>query len=80
MSRCCGSSSGHVAYTAGKTRPSPTVVLVSAEEWQLLQELESAESTAWWRRDAAECAASGEQSESGEDGPGLDEAVFAIVC
>jgi PHD/YefM family antitoxin component YafN of YafNO toxin-antitoxin module len=36
------------------------VVLVSAEEWQRLQELESAESTAWWRRDAAERTASGE--------------------
>ena len=52
------------------------VVLVSAEEWQRLQELESAESTAWWRRDAAERAASGEQSGSGEDGPGLNEAAF----
>ena len=52
------------------------VVLVSAEEWQRLQELESAESTAWWRRDAAERAASGEQPGSGEDGPGLDEAAF----
>src|SRR6187401_3285450 len=41
------------------------VVLVSAEEWQRLRELESAESTAWWRRDAAERAASGE-----ERGPG----------
>jgi PHD/YefM family antitoxin component YafN of YafNO toxin-antitoxin module len=52
------------------------VVLVSAEEWQRLQELESAESTAWWRRDAAERAASGEEPGSGEDGPGLDEAAF----
>jgi PHD/YefM family antitoxin component YafN of YafNO toxin-antitoxin module len=52
------------------------VVLVSAEEWQRLQELESAESTAWWRRDASDRAASGEQSGSGEDGPGLDEAAF----
>jgi mRNA-degrading endonuclease RelE of RelBE toxin-antitoxin system len=32
------------------------VVLVSAEEWQRLEELESAESTAWWRRDADERA------------------------
>jgi PHD/YefM family antitoxin component YafN of YafNO toxin-antitoxin module len=52
------------------------VVLVSAEEWQRLQELESAESTAWWRRDAAERAASGEEPGSGEDGPGRDEAAF----
>jgi PHD/YefM family antitoxin component YafN of YafNO toxin-antitoxin module len=52
------------------------VVLVSAEEWQRLEELESAESTAWWRRDAAERAASGEEPGSGEDGPGLDEAAF----
>jgi PHD/YefM family antitoxin component YafN of YafNO toxin-antitoxin module len=52
------------------------VVLVSAEEWQRLEELESAESTAWWRRDAAERAASGEEPGAGEDGPGLDEAAF----
>jgi len=49
---------------------------VSAEEWQRLQELESAESTAWWRRDADERAASGEQPGSGEDGRGLGEAAF----
>ena len=53
-----------------------SVVLVSAEEWQRLQELETAESTAWWRRDAAERAASGEEAGSGEDGPGLGEAAF----
>jgi hypothetical protein len=52
------------------------VVLVSAKERQRLQELESAESTAWWRRDAAERAASGDEPGSGEDGPGLDEAAF----
>lgn len=52
------------------------VVVVSAEEWQRLQELESAESTAWWRRDAAERAASGEEPGAGEDGRGLDEAAF----
>jgi len=52
------------------------VVLVSAEERQRLEELESAESTAWWRRDAGERAASGEEPGSGEDGPGLDEAAF----
>jgi len=51
------------------------VVLVSAEEWQRLQELESAESTAWWR-DAAECAASGKERGDGADGPGLGEAAF----
>jgi PHD/YefM family antitoxin component YafN of YafNO toxin-antitoxin module len=54
------------------------VVLVSAEQWQRLQELESAESTAWWRRDSAERGASGQEPGSGEDGygPGLDEAAF----
>jgi hypothetical protein len=51
-------------------------VLVSAEEWQRLEELESAESTAWWRRDAAERAAQGEEPGAGEEGPGLDEAAF----
>jgi PHD/YefM family antitoxin component YafN of YafNO toxin-antitoxin module len=52
------------------------VVLVSAEEWQRLEELDSAESTAWWRRDAAERAAHGEDLGAGEEGPGLDEAAF----
>ena len=52
------------------------VVLVSAAEWQRLEELESAESTAWWRRDAAERAAQGEEPAAGEEGPGLDEAEF----
>lgn len=52
------------------------VVLVSAEEWQRLEQLESAESTAWWRRDAAERAAQGEEPGAGEEGPGLDEAAF----
>jgi mRNA interferase RelE/StbE len=51
-------------------------VLVSAEEWQRLEELESAEATAWWRRDAAERAHSGEELGEGEEGPGLDEAEF----
>ena len=51
------------------------VVLVSAEEWQRLQELESAESTAWWP-DAAERAASGRAPGSGKDRPGLGEAAF----
>jgi hypothetical protein len=50
-------------------------VLVSAEEWQRLQELEPAESTAWWQ-DAAERAASGEERGSGEDRPGLGEAAL----
>jgi PHD/YefM family antitoxin component YafN of YafNO toxin-antitoxin module len=50
------------------------VVLISAEEWQWLEELESAEATAWWRRDAAERANSGE--EPGEECPGLDETEF----
>lgn len=53
-----------------------SVVLVSAEEWQRLEELESAESTAWWRRDAAERAAQGEEPGAGEEGLGLDEAGF----
>jgi PHD/YefM family antitoxin component YafN of YafNO toxin-antitoxin module len=52
------------------------VVVVSAEDWQRLEELESAESTAWWRRDAAERAVHGEAPGSGEEGPGLDEAAF----
>jgi PHD/YefM family antitoxin component YafN of YafNO toxin-antitoxin module len=52
------------------------VVLVSAEEWQRLDELESAEATAWWRRDAAERAGSGEEPGEGEEDPGLDEAEF----
>jgi PHD/YefM family antitoxin component YafN of YafNO toxin-antitoxin module len=52
------------------------VVLVSAEEWQRLEDLESAEATAWWRRDAAERADSGEEPGEGEEGPGLDEAEF----
>jgi PHD/YefM family antitoxin component YafN of YafNO toxin-antitoxin module len=52
------------------------VVLVSAEEWARLEELESAESTAWWRRDAAERAADGEQPSDGEAGPGLNESEF----
>jgi PHD/YefM family antitoxin component YafN of YafNO toxin-antitoxin module len=52
------------------------VVLVSAEEWQRLEDLESAEATAWWRRDAAERAAHGEEPGTGEEGPGLDEAAF----
>ena len=51
------------------------IVLVSAEEWQRLQELESAESIAWWQ-DAADRAASGEEPGSGEDRPGLGEAAF----
>ncbi len=53
------------------------VVLVSAEEWQRLDELESAEWTAWWRRDAAERrAAAEEETAEGEDEPGLDEDEF----
>jgi PHD/YefM family antitoxin component YafN of YafNO toxin-antitoxin module len=53
------------------------VVLISAEEWHRLEELDSAESTAWWRRDAEERASQGEEPGAGEDGrPGLDEAGF----
>jgi PHD/YefM family antitoxin component YafN of YafNO toxin-antitoxin module len=49
------------------------VALVSAEQWRQLEELEPAEATAWWRRDAAERAHSGEKPGEGQDGPGLDE-------
>lgn len=64
---------GPVAVSRPGHKP---VVLVSAEEWQRLSELESAEETAWWRRDAAERASSGEEPGAGEEGPGLDEAAF----
>jgi PHD/YefM family antitoxin component YafN of YafNO toxin-antitoxin module len=64
---------GPVALVRPGHRP---VVLVSAEEWEQLDELASAESTAWWRRDALERAAAGEPVDDGEDGPGLDEAEF----
>jgi hypothetical protein len=52
------------------------VVLVSAQQWQRLEELASAEATAWWRRDAAGRAHSGEEPGEGEEGAGLDEAGF----
>lgn len=53
------------------------VMLVCAEERQRLDELESAKSTAWWRRDAAERrAATGEAFHEGEDGPSLGEDEF----
>jgi PHD/YefM family antitoxin component YafN of YafNO toxin-antitoxin module len=59
------------------TRPGhKSVVVVSVEEWQRLEELDSAESTAWRRRDATERAAQGEAPGTGEEGPGLDEAEF----
>ncbi len=65
---------GPVALVRPGHRP---VVLVSAEEWQRLDELESAESTAWWHRDAAERRdASGEGTHEGEDERGLDESEF----
>jgi PHD/YefM family antitoxin component YafN of YafNO toxin-antitoxin module len=64
---------GPVALVRPGHRP---VVLVSMEEWQRLDELESAESTAWWCRDAAERAAQGEAPGEGEEGPSLDEAEF----
>lgn len=64
---------GPVALVRPGHRP---VVLVSAEEWQRLDELESAESTAWWRRDAAERDAAGEGVRQGEDEPGIDEDEF----
>ena len=65
---------GPVALVRPGHRP---VVLVSAEEWQRLDELESAESTAWWRRDATDRRdASGEGPDDGEDEPGLNEDEF----
>jgi len=42
-----------------------------------VESAESVESTAWWRRDAAERAATGgDEAGEGEDGPGLDEHKF----
>lgn len=65
---------GPIALVRPGHRP---VVLVSAEEWQRLDELESEESTAWWRRDAAERRnATGEEIAEGEDEPGIDEDEF----
>ena len=65
---------GPVALVRPGHRP---VVLVSAEEWRRLDELESAESTAWWRRDAAERhEATGKGAHEGEDEPGIDEDEF----
>ncbi len=52
------------------------VVLVSAEEWQRLDELQSEESTAWWRRDAVRRDATGEEIAEGEDEPGINEDEF----
>jgi hypothetical protein len=44
------------------------------DDRQRPDELESAESTAWWRQDAAERRmATGEEAGEGEDEPGLDE-------
>ncbi len=65
---------GPIALVRPGHRP---VVLVSAEEWQRLDALESEESTAWWRRDAAERQdATGEEIAEGEDEPGIDEDEF----
>jgi PHD/YefM family antitoxin component YafN of YafNO toxin-antitoxin module len=65
---------GPVAVVRPGHRP---VVLVSAEDWQRLDELESAESTAWWRRDAAERRdVTGEGAHDGEHEPGIDEEEF----
>lgn len=65
---------GPIALVRPGHRP---VVLVSAEEWQRLDELESGESTAWWRRDAAERRdATGEEIAEGEDEPGIEEDEF----
>src|SRR5258708_35783165 len=55
---------GPVALVRPGHRP---VVLVSTEEWQRLDEVESAESTAWGRRDAAgRPDAHGQESRDGE--------------
>lgn len=52
-------------------------MLVSAEEWQRLDELESEEWTAWWRRDAAgRRDATGEEIADSEDESGIDEDHF----
>jgi PHD/YefM family antitoxin component YafN of YafNO toxin-antitoxin module len=65
---------GPVAVVRPGHRP---VVLVSAEDWQRIDELESAESTAWWRRDAAERHdVTGEGAHEGEHEPGIDEEEF----
>lgn len=65
---------GPVALVRPGHRP---VVLVSAEEWQRLDELESAESTAWWRRDARERhAATDEDVSEDETEQGVDEREF----
>jgi PHD/YefM family antitoxin component YafN of YafNO toxin-antitoxin module len=65
---------GPIALVRPGHRP---VVLVSAEDWQRLDDLESAESTAWWRRDAAERRmVTGEEADGGEDEPGLGEDEF----
>jgi PHD/YefM family antitoxin component YafN of YafNO toxin-antitoxin module len=63
-----------IAFARPGHRP---VVLVSAEDWQRLDELETEESTAWWRRDAAERGtATGEEAGEGESEPGLDQDEF----
>lgn len=65
---------GPIALVRPGHRP---VVLVSAEDWQRLDELESAESTAWWRRDAAERRMAAEEEAGEGDGEhGLDEDEF----
>ena len=48
-----------------------------AEEWQRIDKLASAESTAWWRRDVAERRAVADEDVSeGEPGDGIDEGEF----
>ncbi len=67
---------GPIALVRPGHRP---VVVVSAEDWRRLDELESEESTAWWRRDAAERSmATGEEAGQGdgEGEPDLDEDEF----
>jgi hypothetical protein len=51
-------------------------VLVSAEQWQRLEELESAGATAWWRRDAAGVLTQVRSRGRGRKALGLDEAGF----
>lgn len=64
---------GPVAVSRPGHKP---VVLVSAEEWQRMEELASAEATAWWRRDAAERTRSRDEPGAEEEDPVLDEAAF----
>ena len=56
---------GHGPVAISRPGHKLVVVVVSAEDWQRLEELESAEATAWWRRDAAGRAHAGEEPGEG---------------